>query len=48
MLSIFNAGDIFKAVPGISCVSQNGIMKLFTIIKHQFDESVIDSKNEQS
>ena len=34
----------FKAFPGISNVSQNGINKLFTIIKHQFDGSVIDSK----
>ena len=34
----------FKAFPGISNVSQNGIKKLFTIIKHQFDGSEIDSK----
>ena len=34
----------FKAFPGISNVSQNGINKLFTIIKHQFDESEIGSK----
>ena len=34
----------FKAFPGISSVSQNGIKKLLTIIKQQFDESVIDSK----
>ena len=34
----------FKAFPGISSVSQNGIKKLFTIIKHQYDESEIDSK----
>ena len=29
----------FKAFPGISNVSQNGIKKLFTIIKHQFEGS---------
>ena len=34
----------FKAFPGISNVSQNGIKKLFTIIKHQFDGSEINSK----
>ena len=34
----------FEAFPGISSVSQNGIKQLFTIIKHQIDESVIDSK----
>ena len=34
----------FKAFPGISDVSQNGIKKLFTIIKHQFDGSEIDSE----
>ena len=34
----------FKAFFGISNVSQNGIKKLFTIIKHQFDGSGIDSK----
>ena len=34
----------FKAFPGISNVSQNGIKKIFTIIKHQFDGSEIDSK----
>ena len=38
----------FKAFPGISSVSQNDIMKLFTIINHQFDESEIDLQNEQS
>ena len=37
----------FKAFPGISNVSQNGINKLFTIIKHQFDGAETDS-NEQS
>ena len=35
---------IIKAFPGISNVSQNGIKKLFTIIKHQFNGSEIDSK----
>ena len=34
----------FKAYPGISNVSQNGIKKILTIIKHQFDGSAIDSK----
>ena len=34
----------FKAFPGISSVSQNGLNKLFTIIKHQFYESEIDFK----
>ena len=34
----------FKAFPGISNVSQNGIKKLFTIIKHQFGGSEIDSE----
>ena len=34
----------FKAFHGISNVSHNGIKKLFTIIKHQFDGSEIDSK----
>ena len=34
----------FKAFPDITSVSQNGIKKLITIKKHQFDESVIDSK----
>ena len=34
----------FKAFPGVSSVSQNCIKKLFTIIKHQFDEFEIDSK----
>ena len=34
----------FKAFPGISNVSQNGIKKLFTIIKHQLDGSEISSK----
>ena len=34
----------FRAFPGISHVSQNGLKKLFAIIKHQFHISVIDSK----
>ena len=34
----------FNAFPGISNISKNGIKKLFTIIKHQFDGSEIDSK----
>ena len=34
----------FKAFPGISNISQNGIRKIFTIIKHQFDRSEIDFK----
>ena len=34
----------FKVFPGISNVSQIGTNKLFTIIKHQFDGSQIDSK----
>ena len=34
----------FKAFPGISVVSKNGIKKLFTIVKHEFDGSEIDSK----
>ena len=34
----------FNAFPGISSVSQNGIKKLFTIIRHQSDGSEIDSK----
>ena len=34
----------FKAFPGISNVSQNDIKKLFTIIKHQFVGSEIDSQ----
>ena len=33
----------FKEFSGVSKVSQNGIKKLFTIIKHQFDGSEIDS-----
>ena len=33
-----------KAFPGISSASKNGRKKLFTIIKHQFDGSEIDSK----
>ena len=34
----------FKASPRISNVSQNGIKKLFTILKHQFDGSERDFK----
>ena len=34
----------FKAFPGISNVSQNGIKQLFSIIKQQFYGSEIDSK----
>ena len=34
----------FKAFSGISNVSQNGIKKLFTKIKYQFNGSEIDSK----
>ena len=34
----------FKAFTGISNVSQNGIKRLFTIIKHEFDGSEINSK----
>ena len=34
----------FKAFSGISNVLQNDIKKLFTIIKHQFNGSEIDSK----
>ena len=44
MLSFFNGVIFFKAFPGTSSVSQNGIKKLFKITKHQFDECEIDSK----
>ena len=34
----------FKAFPGISHVSQNGLKELFTIINGNFDGSKIDSE----
>ena len=37
-------GFFFKAFPDISHISQNGLKKLFTIIKRQFDGSKIDSE----
>ena len=44
MLFILMGVIFFKAFPGISSVSQNGIKKVFTLIKHLFDEFEIDSK----